>query len=120
MIKNYLIVAIRNIQKQGLYAVFNSLGIAMGISCSIVIYLIIQHQQSLDNFHKNAREIFAIDEVRTTNGVSEYEFQSPLPLAVELKANSPLITSIVRMYSASVITKQEAEVFHENIRLVDE
>jgi putative ABC transport system permease protein len=82
--------------------------------------LIIRHQQSLDNFHKNAREIFAINEVCTTNGVSEYEFQSPLPLAIELKANSPLITSIVRMHSASVITNQGAEVFHENIRLVDE
>ena len=96
MVKNYLKVALRNIRKQGFYALFNRPGIAMGIACSIVIYLIIQHQQSLDDFHKNVPEIFAVNEMRITNGVSEYKFQSPLPLAAALKANSPLVTSAVR------------------------
>ena len=41
MIKNFLKVALRNIRKQGFYALFNSLGIAMAIACSIIIYLII-------------------------------------------------------------------------------
>src|SRR4051794_14729501 len=120
MIKNFLKIALRNIRKQGFYALFNSLGIAMAIACSIIIYLIIQRQQNLDDFHKNASEIFAINETHVTNGVSEPDFQSPLPLAPELKRNSPLITSAVRLYSMPVTAKQKDDVFHENINLTDD
>lgn len=120
MFKNFLKVAVRNIRKQGFYALFNSLGMAMAIACSIIIYLIIQRQQNLDNFHKNASEIFAVNETHIINGVSEPDFRSPLPLAPQLKNNSPLITSAVRLYSVDVTAKKKDDAFYENIILTDD
>ena len=119
MFKNYLKVAIRNIRKQGYYAIFNSLGIAMGIALSLVVYMLVDHQKSLDDFHQNRKEIFVINELHTTNGIPENQFQTMAPVAMALKNKSPLVESVVRFYSTPAIAKRGDQVFQENIRLVD-
>ncbi len=58
MRKRYLIIAIRNILRNKLYAAINIIGLTLSIACCIIIVLFIQYEFSFDRFHKKAERIF--------------------------------------------------------------
>jgi putative ABC transport system permease protein len=60
MIKNYLKVAIRNIIKHKGFSAINIVGLAIGIACSVLIWIFMVHELSYDKFHENADRIYRI------------------------------------------------------------
>jgi len=119
MLRHFFTVALRQLSRQSLFAGFNLFGIATGIACCIVVYLLIQHHYSLDAFHKNAPSLFTINHVRTTNGQSELWAGSPDALGPALQKDLPQITRVVRYDGANAVVKYGSTVFHEFIRLAD-
>jgi putative ABC transport system permease protein len=57
MIRNYLKIALRHLQRNKLYAMVNILGLAIGISSCLLIGLYIWDELRYDRFHKNADRI---------------------------------------------------------------
>jgi putative ABC transport system permease protein len=64
MLKNYLIIALRNIRRQKLYAFIKIFGLSIGIAACILIYLFIVDELSFDNFHKNGDQLFRVVRVQ--------------------------------------------------------
>lgn len=60
MFTNYLRVALRSFRKQKLFTVINVMGLAIGISASLVIYLIVQHELSYEKFQKDGDRIYRV------------------------------------------------------------
>ncbi len=60
MLKNYLVIAIRNLLKYKMYSLINIIGLAVGIACTILLVTFIQHELSYDNYHENADRIFRV------------------------------------------------------------
>lgn len=60
MISNYFNIAFRNFRKHTLFSVINISGLAIGISASLVIYLIVQYEFSFDKFHKEGDQIYRV------------------------------------------------------------
>src|SRR4030095_17036385 len=60
MLKNYFTVAFRNLQRNKIFSLINIAGLAIGISASLVIYLIVQHEFSFDTFHKDRLLIYRV------------------------------------------------------------
>jgi putative ABC transport system permease protein len=60
MFKSYLITAWRNLNRHKMYAAINVLGLALGISACLVIYLIASFELSVDNFHPGNERIYRI------------------------------------------------------------
>jgi len=54
MIQNYLTTALRKLSKQRDYALLNVLGLALSVACSVLIFALVRHHLSFDNWHKNA------------------------------------------------------------------
>ncbi len=54
MFRNYLKIAIRNLQRNSVYSFINIAGLAVGIACSILIMLWVWDEVSYNRFHKNA------------------------------------------------------------------
>jgi len=63
MFKNYLKIALRNLKKQKYYSFINISGLALGMSCSLLILLFVFHEMSYDRFHTKADRIFRIIDV---------------------------------------------------------
>jgi putative ABC transport system permease protein len=63
MFKNYLIIAIRNFWKNKIFSFINIIGLSIGISAALVIFLIVQYDFSFDKFEKDADRIYRV----TTN-----------------------------------------------------
>jgi putative ABC transport system permease protein len=63
MFKNYLKIALRNIRRHKGYSFINFAGLALGMSCSLLVLLFVFHELSYDRFHKKADRIFRIIDV---------------------------------------------------------
>ncbi len=60
MIRNYSIVAFRNLKRERLYSVMNVSGMAIGIACFIVICCYIRFELSYDRYHVSHDRIYRI------------------------------------------------------------
>ena len=89
MVFHYLSVAFRNLIRQPGYTSINILGLAIGITCCMLIVLYIQHELSYDRFHEKADRIY-----RVVNGNFA---RTPPALGLALKEQFPEVEEFVRM-----------------------
>ena len=95
MLKNYLLLAWRNLRKSKGFSSINILGLALGMACSLLIALWVQDEHSVDAFHANGARLFNVYERFSTNGKLDCGNYTPCPLADELKATIPEIQQAV-------------------------
>ena len=60
MFKNYMKTSLRNIAKYKTFSVINISGLAIGLTCCILIYMYIADELSFDNFHKNSGRLYRV------------------------------------------------------------
>ena len=60
MLKNYLRVAFRNFWRNRAFSAINILGLAIGISASLIIYLLVYYDFTFDKFEKDRDRIYRI------------------------------------------------------------
>ncbi len=60
MIKNYFVVAIRNLMRKKLYTFINVFGLGLGLACCILMALFVKHEWSRDQFHENHDQLFRV------------------------------------------------------------
>jgi putative ABC transport system permease protein len=58
MLKNYFKIAFRNIARNKVFAIINSLGLAIGISACLLIYIVTSFELSYDTFHPDKNRIY--------------------------------------------------------------
>ncbi|HTL08863.1 MAG TPA: ABC transporter permease [Chitinophagaceae bacterium] len=89
MLKNYLLLAFNNFRKQKMFSLINILGLTVGITCCLMIFLFILNELSYDSFHKNAGSMYRVMRVGNVNGKrSEIPYLSP-PYATALVNDFP-------------------------------
>ncbi|MEO7990781.1 MAG: ABC transporter permease [Chryseolinea sp.] len=60
MLRNYLVITFRNLRKNGFYSFINISGLAIGITCSILIILWVADETSFDKFHPKADRLYQV------------------------------------------------------------
>lgn len=122
MLKNYVIVALRNIQRQKLYAFIKIFGLSIGIAACILIYLFIVDELSFDNFHKNGDRLFRVVRIQydkdTKKETGRQQFMPP-PTGPELEKTYPEIEHQTRFVNGSGSIRFKENVFRETLSLVD-
>jgi len=89
MLRNFLKVALRNMWKQKGYSFLNIFGLAMGMTCSLLILLWIRDEKSMNNFHTNGDRLFSIYERQYYDGKISSGFFTPGVLPEEMKKVLP-------------------------------
>jgi putative ABC transport system permease protein len=93
MLKNYYLIAWRNLLKGKTYSVINITGLAVGLASSILILLWVQNEFSYDRFHKDAREIYRI----TCDFGDSKSAANSAGMPAGLMAEMPVIKNFVRL-----------------------
>ena len=125
MLKNYFKIAWRNIRKYRVNSLINILGLAIGLTCVILIGLYIQDELSYDRFFKDSNRIYRVNIDGKMGDNSFYAGYTPPPAGAALVENFPEVESYTRIYrpNADVVganTKEGKVVFNEtNIYAVD-
>ncbi|HEY4154061.1 MAG TPA: hypothetical protein VGM24_01490 [Puia sp.] len=87
MLKNYLLIAIRNLKKDRIFSFINILGLA----CSLLILLWIQDERSMDKFNKNTSRLFSVYERQYYDNKVDAFHSTPGVLADEMKRVLPQV-----------------------------
>lgn len=85
MIKNYLKTAIRSFWRHKVFTLINIIGLSIGISASVVIYLIVHYDLTFDQFHKDSDRLYRVVTNFTFDGRPAYNsgVSGALPAAVK-------------------------------------
>ncbi|RLD19197.1 MAG: hypothetical protein DRI71_12210 [Bacteroidetes bacterium] len=92
MIKNYLIIAFRNIIKRKVYSLINIAGLAVGLAVVILITLFLADELSYDKFHKDADNIYRIAWMS-----GDPQTRTPHPMALALVRDFPEVINAVSL-----------------------
>jgi ABC-type antimicrobial peptide transport system permease subunit len=112
MFKNYLKIAIRNLQRNKVYALINVMGLALSMSCGILIFALVKHHLSFDNFHNNSDRIYRIVTEQHRDNIN-YTFSVPNPLGKAFRNDYTFAEKVARIctFDEQLITvKQGNEI----------
>ncbi|HYG01347.1 MAG TPA: ABC transporter permease [Chryseosolibacter sp.] len=116
MIKNYLLIALRNIRKHFTYSMINIFGLGLGLATCMLLMTWVSHELSYDRFHENADRIYRSSLEMNSNGQQIRTSVSPTALLPALKG-FPEITEGVRVYNPSswnpYVVKKDDKLFQE-------
>jgi len=116
MFKTYLVTAIRNIRRDKMFSIINILGLALGIASSLMIFLWVNQEHSIDNSHQNGDRLFLVYLRQYIDGKPVSTYNTPGILGAELKRKIPQIR-----YAANVCWLKDTpdrlvfEANHKNI-----
>lgn len=94
MLKNYFKIALRNLQKNPVYAFINIAGLSIGIACSILIFLWVADEYAFDRFHKNYDRIYKVYMSQTWAQGIGTGTSMPYPLKEAIKDKSSKVKHI--------------------------
>ena len=75
MLRNYLLVTLRNIEKQKGYTITNVLGLSIALAVSIFIFMYVKDELTFDTGHPNSGNLYRIG-TKITNEEGEVNFQN--------------------------------------------
>jgi len=95
MFKNYFKIAWRNLFRNKGFSLTNLLGLTIGITCTILIFLWVRDELAYNKFHANYDSIYKIKANRDFNNQVFTDDNMVLPLAKTLKEKLPQIKNAV-------------------------
>ena len=97
MLKNYFIVAWRNLTRHKLYSAINIIGLATGIAACIVILLFVFYEKSFDSMHH--RNIYRLNEEQKFPGIlaPQKVAITMFPMGPTLKEEFPEVLNYSRL-----------------------
>ncbi|SDD21454.1 putative ABC transport system permease protein [Mucilaginibacter pineti] len=98
MIKNYIKIAWRYLQRHKLYSFINISGLAVGLAVCMLIMLYVAHELSFDSFHKNGKRIYALSETLSFGGNSVNCPSSSYVTGPQILQNDAKVEAYMRMY----------------------
>ena len=109
MLRNYLKIAFRSLIKNRTYSLINILGLSVGISVSLIIFLYVSHEYSYDRFHANANNVYRLLCKINYGGQEIQTTAMSVPFGPILKDNNPDVENYVRVLNAERVLIQSDE-----------
>ncbi|MEO8110883.1 MAG: ABC transporter permease [Ginsengibacter sp.] len=119
MLKNYFKTAWRSIWKNTTISVINIVGLSVGMTAAMLIFLWVNNEMNFDNYHNDSGNIFRLTtNLKADNWVWE---TSPLLLADAVKKEVPGIKDAVRLYDGNwpVFTVNNNPAYEKKCAYVD-
>jgi len=116
MLKNYLKIAWRKMNRQKIYTAINVLGLAIGIAGAMFILMWVADEQSYDHFHTNAHRIYRVTQRHRLNGVISSYTNTPTALAGTLMLECPEVeqATSVRSDREGTLVGVKEKTYHES------
>src|SRR5215831_5546696 len=104
MIKNYFILAFRNLTKRKGYSVLNILGLAIGITCCLLIFQYVSYERSYDKFEPRSQQIVRLRLDQYQQGKLAWQSATSYPaIGPTLKKDYPEVENFCRLIDNNVV-----------------
>lgn len=99
MLRNYFKIAIRTLVKNKKLSLINIFGLAVGMACTLLIFLFVQDELSYDRFHKDANSIYrVVKDFINDDGSRIPDATTPAPLAAAMQREIPEVVTVTRVH----------------------
>ena len=106
MLKNTIKLAFRTMRRQKIYSFINIIGLAVGLTCCILLLLWIQDESGYDRFHENSNRIYRVT-IKDKIGGSDQNFAvTSIAMAPVIKNEIPEI-----LYAANASHRRRTTVW---------
>jgi putative ABC transport system permease protein len=130
MLRNYFKIAWRSLMRNKAYSVINVTGLAVGITCCVLISLYVKDELSYDRYHVNADNIYRVthayrdvqaDEKLPPPAPEDFQVWGNAPIGPALAADFPQIRKVVQFTSPSdyLFQYQDKRFQESNIIFMD-
>jgi putative ABC transport system permease protein len=104
MLKNFWNIAVRNLTRRKGYSLLNIAGLAIGITCCLLIFEYVAYERSYDGFHEKAGRIVRVQDEAYYNGRMVVPCAAAMPaLAPALKRDLPEVENACRLVKAGLL-----------------
>lgn len=98
MVRNYIVIAFRHFFKNRGYTLINILGLSLGLTSCILIFLVIDYDMSFDRFHSKYDRIYrVVQEVKSPSGIA-YGSVTPYPLSNAFRNDFPEVPLVTQLH----------------------
>lgn len=120
MFRNYLKIAVRNLGKHKIHAFINISGLALGMGCCLLLFLLIQHEWGFDRFHTNSDRLYRVG-LRYVKPDGEIGYQNMMfpDFTPQLAVEFPTIEKATRLVGNPIDLQVGNEFFRTDVVEVD-
>ncbi|MGZ3951051.1 MAG: ABC transporter permease, partial [Flavisolibacter sp.] len=97
MFRSHLRIALRNLLGNKLFSIVNISGLAIGIACSLLLFMFVMDELSFDRSHKNANEIYRAYLQLRINGKESVNGKTAAPLGPTMLKEFPEVAGFSRV-----------------------
>lgn len=122
MLGNYFKSAVRNLSKHPGFTAINLIGLAVGLTVTLQIFLFVQHELSYDSFHDRSEDIYRVTLDGNFSGTKLNAPVTPAPMAATLVADFPEIEVATRIFpftSKLMVRKDDVSFLEDKVMIVD-
>ncbi len=102
MLRNYFIIAVRNLQKNKAFSFINILGLAIGMAACLLIVQYVRFELSYDQFHEKADRVYRVQHDRYMDGELQYQkAQSFIPTGEAMMDEYPEVLNYTTLFPIS-------------------
>lgn len=115
MLRHYILTTWRNLLRNRLYTLINLLGLALGMTCCLLIALYVQDELAYDRHHERADRIYRVSAEMEMGGNGDHYAMTSMAVGPALTEQYPEVDTFTRfMYSSNRRTVRQGErVFNE-------
>ncbi len=113
MFKNHIKLAWRNLIKNKAYLAINLTGLAVAMTCFLLLALFVQFEMSFDKHHQNSERIFRIVQQQKGNSYQGTDMfaVAPLPLGEALLQDFPEVESVTNLNVGGALILKDNQSF---------
>ncbi|GAB3704438.1 ABC transporter permease [Spirosoma flavus] len=116
MLRNYLLIAFRNLRKHKAFSFINIVGVAVGLACFLLIALYVKDELSYDRYNANADRIYRVTRTfLSSEGTPSLKLaQAAPPFGPLIKQDFPEAEQVVRTIDNGALIKYGEHSFNED------
>src|SRR5690606_22089550 len=122
MLQNYLKIAVRSLLRTKLYSLINIVGLALGVSCCLLLALYVKDELSYDRHHERLDDLYRIGtEFHGAIGFDKLGSVSP-PITMTLKDELPEVEAAARLvptFSENLIQYEDKKFYESKTLMAD-
>ena len=112
LVKSHFLVAARSMAKYKFYTLINILGLSLGVTFTLLVFLFVKKEMGYDNFHKNGPDIYRVANSVTKKETGEVTSQSAI---TAVPVGKKLLEEVSSVIDATRYASNSVTVIHDNV-----
>jgi putative ABC transport system permease protein len=106
--------------RERIYSILNIIGLSVGITVALIIFLYLQDDLTYDRYHRNAKNIYRVNSIYNSSGKENKFAMAPTSFGPRIMEEFPEVKSYTRLINVrGFLSSGSEKFFEENLFIAD-